>query len=228
MRRIDRQTAQRLGLLAALCVPHLAIAQQSPFDTGATSLVTFALALGMGRRLHRWNRGYLRLTADRRLDADFQAFAENGLQTWRKFEGALCVATHTTNSVLDIRVARTIVKSTAVLGWPPAKERRGETRMQRKLLLHPSAARYLAAAIMLIAPVLAFAQANPFETGAGGLLTFALAIAVPIAALVIIGVAIAAAVGRISWGLAVGCIVGIAAIFGAPQIVTWIRGVFAV
>jgi type IV secretion system protein VirB2 len=50
----------------------------------------------------------------------------------------------------------------------------------------------------------------------------------PIAALFIIGLGIAALVGRISWGLAVGCIVGIALIFGAPQIVTWMRGIFGV
>lgn len=50
----------------------------------------------------------------------------------------------------------------------------------------------------------------------------------PIAALFIIGLGIAALVGRISAGLAVGCIIGIALIFGAPQIVTWMRGIFGV
>lgn len=81
---------------------------------------------------------------------------------------------------------------------------------------------------MLLAPVLAMAQQSPFDTGANSLVTFALAIATPIAILVVIGAAIAAAVGRISWGWVVGCIVGIAAIFGSPQIVAWIRGMFAV
>ena len=33
---------------------------------------------------------------------------------------------------------------------------------------------------------------------------------------------------RISWGWPIGAIIGIAVIFGAPQIVTWIRGMFAV
>lgn len=77
-------------------------------------------------------------------------------------------------------------------------------------------------------PMAAFAQASPFNTGATSLLSFALTIATPIAAIIVIGLAIAAAVGKISWGWVIGAIVGIAAIFGAPQIVTWIRGLFGV
>lgn len=78
------------------------------------------------------------------------------------------------------------------------------------------------------APLAALAQTSPFDTGADSLVDWALAIAVPIAALIIIGLGIAAAVGRISWGLAIGCVVGIATIFGAPQIVGWIQGLFGV
>ena len=33
---------------------------------------------------------------------------------------------------------------------------------------------------------------------------------------------------RISWGWALGAIFGIAIAFGAPQIVTWVRGMFGV
>ena len=80
----------------------------------------------------------------------------------------------------------------------------------------------------ILAPAAAFAQASPFNTGATSLLSFALTIATPIAAIIVIGLAIAAAVGKISWGWVIGAIVGIAAIFGAPQIVTWIRGLFGV
>lgn len=80
----------------------------------------------------------------------------------------------------------------------------------------------------LLFPMFATAQQSPFDTGANSLVTFALAIATPIAILVVIGAAIAAAVGRISWGWVIGCIVGIAAIFGSPQIVAWIRGMFGV
>ncbi len=78
-------------------------------------------------------------------------------------------------------------------------------------------------------PGVAFAQAgSPFDTGAQGLLTFALAIAAPIAALIIIGVCIAAATSLISWGAVARTIAGIAGIFGAVQIVAWIRGMFGV
>ena len=74
----------------------------------------------------------------------------------------------------------------------------------------------------------AMAQTSPFDTGANSLVDFALTIATPIAILVVIALAIAAAVGRISWGWVIGAIVGIAAIFGAPQIVAWIRSMFGV
>jgi type IV secretory pathway VirB2 component (pilin) len=75
------------------------------------------------------------------------------------------------------------------------------------------------------APGAALAQAgSPFDTGAQSLLTFALAIA----ALIIIGVCIAAATSLISWGFVIRTIAGIAGIFGAVQIVTWIRGMFGV
>ena len=82
--------------------------------------------------------------------------------------------------------------------------------------------------VLQATPLFAIAQTSPFDTGADSLLTWALGIAMPIAALFIIGLGIAALVGRISWGLAVGCIVGIALIFGAPQIVTWMRSIFGV
>lgn len=82
--------------------------------------------------------------------------------------------------------------------------------------------------VLQTTPLLAFGQSSPFDTGADSLLSWALGIAMPIAALFIIGLGIAALVGRISWGLAVGCILGIALIFGAPQIVTWMRSMFGV
>jgi type IV secretion system protein VirB2 len=88
--------------------------------------------------------------------------------------------------------------------------------------------RRLSAGIALLVPVAGWAQASPFDTGANSLVSFALTIATPIAILVVIGLAIAAAVGRISWGWVIGAIVGIAAIFGAPQIVAWIRSMFGV
>lgn len=86
----------------------------------------------------------------------------------------------------------------------------------------------LALAVLAWVPSFAFAQGSPFDTGATSLVNFALTIATPVAVLIVIGLAIAAAVGRIAWGWVIGAIVGIAAIFGAPQIVAWIRSMFGV
>lgn len=85
-------------------------------------------------------------------------------------------------------------------------------------------------ALVLATPITAFAQAagSPFERGGNSLVTFAQTIGTPIAALIIIGLGIAAAVGKVSWGWVIGAIIGIAAIFGAPTIVEWIRGMFGV
>jgi type IV secretion system protein VirB2 len=82
--------------------------------------------------------------------------------------------------------------------------------------------------VFLLGPACAFAQTSPFDTGANGLVSFALTIGTPIAVLIIIGLAIAAAVGTVSWGWVIGAIVGIAAIFGSQQIVAWIRSIFGV
>ena len=89
-------------------------------------------------------------------------------------------------------------------------------------------ARWPPTAGLLLIPAAALAQASPFNTGANSLLQFTLTIATPIAALIVIGLAIAAAVGKIAWSWVIGAIVGIAAIFGAPQIVAWIRSMFGV
>lgn len=89
------------------------------------------------------------------------------------------------------------------------------------------ASRVIAGAALLM-PMSAWSQASPFDTGANSLVSFAMTIATPIAVLIVIGLAIAAAVGRISWGWVIGALIGIAAIFGAPQIVAWIRSMFGV
>jgi type IV secretion system protein VirB2 len=94
--------------------------------------------------------------------------------------------------------------------------------------IHHARIRRLVLGAILFAPVLAWAQSSPFDTGANSLLSFATTIATPIAALIVIGLAIAAAVGRIAWGWVIGAIVGIAAIFGSSQIVAWIRSMFGV
>ena len=81
---------------------------------------------------------------------------------------------------------------------------------------------------MLLSPELAFAQASPFLTGATSLQTNILAWATPIAVILVMVLGFMAMANRISWGWPIGAIIGIAVIFGAPQIVDWIRGMFAV
>ena len=88
-------------------------------------------------------------------------------------------------------------------------------------------------ALILVAsptiPALVFAQAtNPFQTGAESLVTNFTAIATPFAVLAIMVLAVVAMTGRISWAWPVGALVGIGVIFGAPTIVTWVRGLFGV
>jgi type IV secretion system protein VirB2 len=82
--------------------------------------------------------------------------------------------------------------------------------------------------VLLVSPELVYAQTSPFQTGANSLLTNAIAIATPFAALAIMVLAVVAMSGRISWGWPIGAIVGICVLFGAQQIVTWARGLFGV
>jgi type IV secretion system protein VirB2 len=77
-------------------------------------------------------------------------------------------------------------------------------------------------------PDLLFAQASPFLTGANALQTNILAWATPIAVILVMALGIMAMANRISWAWPLAAIVGIAVVFGAPQIVTWIRGMFGV
>ena len=84
----------------------------------------------------------------------------------------------------------------------------------------------LAAAVLL--PQLAFAQASPFLTGANSLQSNILAWLTPVAVILIMVLGGMAMANRISWGWCIGAIIGIAIAFGAPQIVTWVRGMFGV
>ena len=52
--------------------------------------------------------------------------------------------------------------------------------------------------------------------------------ALAVAVILVMALGIMAMANRISWGWPIAAIVGIAIIFGAPQIVTWIRGMFGV
>src|ERR1700730_4864904 len=77
-------------------------------------------------------------------------------------------------------------------------------------------------------PEFAFAQASPFLTGANSLQTNILAWLTPVAIILIMVLGGMAMANRISWGWAIGAVIGIAIAFGAPQIVTWVRGMFGV
>jgi len=77
-------------------------------------------------------------------------------------------------------------------------------------------------------PDLALAQASPFMTGATALQTNLLAWLTPIAIILVMVLGGMAMASRMSWGWCIGAILGIAIGFGAPQIVTWVRGMFGV
>jgi len=76
-------------------------------------------------------------------------------------------------------------------------------------------------------PDLALAQ-SPFASGASAAQTNILTILTPIAVIAVMALGVAAWFNKISWGWGVAGIVGIVLVFGAPQIVTWVRGMFGV
>jgi type IV secretion system protein VirB2 len=80
----------------------------------------------------------------------------------------------------------------------------------------------------VIMPDLAMSQASPFMTGATALQTNLLAWLTPVAIILVMVLGGMAMANRMSWGWCIGAILGIAIGFGAPQIVTWIRGMFGV
>src|ERR1700721_2328643 len=88
----------------------------------------------------------------------------------------------------------------------------------------------LAAAVvaMICAPDLALAQTSPFMTGASSLQTNILAWLTPVAIILVMVLGGMAMANRMSWGWCIGAILGIGIGFGAPQIVTWARGLFGV
>lgn len=87
---------------------------------------------------------------------------------------------------------------------------------------------YVLLAACLLVPQFAFAQTSPFLTGATSLQSNILAWLTPIAIILVMVLGAMAMANRISWGWCIGAILGIAIAFGAPQIVTWVRGMFGV
>jgi type IV secretion system protein VirB2 len=86
----------------------------------------------------------------------------------------------------------------------------------------------LTAVLPTCVPTLAHAQTSPFLTGATALQTNILAWLTPIAVILIMVLGAMAMANRMSWGWCIGAILGIAIAFGAPQIVSWVRGMFGV
>jgi type IV secretion system protein VirB2 len=82
--------------------------------------------------------------------------------------------------------------------------------------------------VALMLPQWAAAQSSPFMTGATALQTNILAWLTPIAVILVMALGAMAMANRMSWGWCIGAILGIAIAFGAPQIVTWVRGMFGV
>jgi type IV secretion system protein VirB2 len=82
--------------------------------------------------------------------------------------------------------------------------------------------------LVMCLPEFATAQASPFLTGATALQTNILAWLTPVAIILIMVLGGMAMANRMSWGWCFGAILGIAIAFGAPQIVTWVRGMFGV
>jgi type IV secretion system protein VirB2 len=80
---------------------------------------------------------------------------------------------------------------------------------------------------ILLWPDLGMGQAaSPFLTGATSLQSNILAWLTPIAIILVMVAGGLAMAGRASWGWFIGLIIGIPIAFGAPQIVTWVRGMF--
>ena len=100
---------------------------------------------------------------------------------------------------------------------------------------HPRTQRLTSAAfcsllivLVVCAPEPSMAQASPFMTGATSLESNILAWLTPIAIILVMVLGGMAMANRMSWGWCIGAILGIAIAFGAPQIVTWVRGMFGV
>jgi type IV secretion system protein VirB2 len=98
----------------------------------------------------------------------------------------------------------------------------------RIVRLHHLALPVLMFTLACCVPETSMAQASPFMTGASALQTNILAWLTPIAIILVMILGGMAMANRMSWGWCLGAILGIAIAFGAPQIVTWVRGMFGV
>jgi len=79
-----------------------------------------------------------------------------------------------------------------------------------------------------VTPAVTYAQASPFAAGAGAFQANLLGILTPIAVIAVMILGVGAWFNRISWTWAVSGVLGIALVFGAPQMVAWVRNLFGV
>jgi len=112
--------------------------------------------------------------------------------------------------------------------YPLIQRAIGRNKAHTAIVCSPIAFASLILALVLLVPDLAAAQASPFMTGATALQSNIVAWLTPIAIILVMVLGGMAMANRMSWGWCVGAILGIAISFGAPQIVTWVRGMFGV
>lgn len=86
----------------------------------------------------------------------------------------------------------------------------------------------LAAVLVPVGQACAQTTSSPFATGASALQSSFLTILTPIAVIAVMALGVAAWFNRISWNWAAGGAIGILLVFGAPQVVTWVRGLAGV
>jgi len=93
------------------------------------------------------------------------------------------------------------------------------------------AVRAVVMALALWAPAVVWGQVaggGPFSTGAANFQSNLLTILAPIAVIGVMVIGVAAWFNKISWGWAAAAAGGLVLVFGAPQIVAWIRGMAGV
>ena len=88
--------------------------------------------------------------------------------------------------------------------------------------------RFALASFLACSSVVAIAQTSPFSTGATAFQTNFLTILTPVAVIAVMALGVAAWFNRISWSWAAGGALGILLVFGAPQVVSWVRGLAGV
>ena len=83
-------------------------------------------------------------------------------------------------------------------------------------------------ALLAFAPAGAAWAGSPFATGANATQQQLVAILTPLAAVAVMVSGAMAWFGRLSWWWMVAVVIGTVLVFGGPQIVSWIRGLFGV